>query len=76
MNCGSNDKKSVLKNRTCDELAQCMQDPHTYKQKKDQKKWKEYLQSFEDVFDSAIGNSWWACLAVVSVALGKYVIMK
>jgi hypothetical protein len=76
LNCGNNDKKTFTKKRTCDDLSACLQDPQTYKQKKDQLKWKEYLQGLEEILDFAMDNSWWACFTVVAVAFGKYVIQR
>jgi hypothetical protein len=53
-----------------------MEDPQTYKHKKDQLKWKEYLQSFDEILDYAMDNSWWACFTVVAVAFGNYLIQR
>lgn len=75
-NCNSIDKKDMVNSKICEEMAQCLKDPHAYKVKIDDAKWNEMIDDILYYFNLTRSNSLLFGVCLVIFAIVKYLKIK
>ena len=72
-NCGSQEKKNGASAKVCEEMSQCLKDPHSYKVKMEEKEWNELLDELLYYFNLTRKNALAIGLLILLFFLAKYV---
>ena len=75
-NCNSIDKKDLVNAKICEEMTQCLKDPHAYKVKMDEARWNEMLDEILYYFNLTRSNSLLFGVCFVIFAIVKYLKIK